>query len=150
VYGVPAFTVFEKGEYEIAPPGSADLVLTFRNLHNWMSDGYADEVFTAMYRALRPGGALGVVEHRANPGRQDPLARSGYVTEAHVIALAAAAGFRLSAKSEINANPRDTKDYPRGVWTLPPNYALQDADREKYAAIGESDRMTLRFVKPAD
>ena len=148
VFGRPVFTMFEKGEYEIAPPGSADMVLTFRNLHNWMSEGHVEEVFRAMYRALKPGGVLGVVEHRAPPGAQDPRARSGYVTEAHAIRLAEDAGFRLAAKSEINANPKDTKDYPRGVWTLPPNYALGDLDRAKYAAIGESDRMTLRFVKP--
>lgn len=148
VYGQPVFTVLEKGEYDIAPAGSADIVLTFRNLHNWMSDGHADEVFKAMYRALKPGGVLGFVEHRANPGTQDPQAKSGYVTEAHIIALAEAAGFRLAAKSEVNANPRDTKDYPKGVWTLPPSYAEKDKDRDRYAAIGESDRMTLRFVKP--
>ena len=147
-FGKPAFTVFEKGEYEIEPAGSADMVLTFRNVHNWMGDGQAEEVFRAMYRALKPGGVLGVVEHRADPGPQDPRARSGYVTEAHVIKLAEGAGFRLAARSEINANPKDTKDHPKGVWTLPPNYALRDVDREKYAAIGESDRMTLRFVKP--
>jgi len=147
-FGKPVFTVFEKGEYEIAPAGSADMVLTFRNVHNWMGDGQAEEVFRAMYRALKPGGVLGVVEHRANPGAQDPRARSGYVTEAYVIKLAEDVGFRLASKSEINANPKDTKDHPRGVWTLPPNYALKDVDREKYAAIGESDRMTLRFVKP--
>ena len=150
VFGQPIFTVLEKGQYDIAPPGSADLVLTFRNLHNWMDDGYANEVFKAMYRALKPGGVLGFVEHRAHPGPQDPRSKSGYVTEAYTIRLAEAAGFRLAAKSEINANPKDTKDHPRGVWTLPPSYALKDVDREKYAAIGESDRMTLKFVKPAN
>ncbi len=148
VFGKPVFTVLEKGKYDIAPPGSADLVLTFRNLHNWMDAGDVDEVFQAMFRALKPGGVLGFVEHRANPGPQDPKAANGYVTEAHTIALAGKAGFRLAGRSELNANPRDTKDHPRGVWTLPPSYALKDTDREKYAAIGESDRMTLRFVKP--
>jgi predicted methyltransferase len=148
LFGKPVFTVLEKGKYDIAPPGSADLVLTFRNLHNWMDAGDADEVFGAMYRALRPGGVLGFVEHRANPGAQDPKAKNGYVTEAYTIRLAEKAGFRLVAKSEINANPGDTKDHPKGVWTLPPSYALKDTDREKYAAIGESDRMTLKFVKP--
>jgi predicted methyltransferase len=147
VFGKPVFTVLEIGRYDIAPPGSADLVLTFRNLHNWLDAGDADEVFRAMHRALKPGGVLGFVEHRANPGVQDPRAKHGYVTEDHVIRLAEAAGFQLAARSEINANPKDTKDYPKGVWTLPPSYALQDVDREKYAAIGESDRMTLRFVK---
>ena len=148
VFGKPVFTVLEKGRYDIARPGSADLVLTFRNLHNWMEAGDADEVFQAMYRALKPGGVLGFVEHRAAPGPQDPRAKSGYVTEAHTIQLAEKAGFRLEARSEINANAKDTRDYPRGVWTLPPTYALKDTDREKYAAIGESDRMTLRFRKP--
>jgi predicted methyltransferase len=148
VYGKPIFTVLEKGKYDIAPAGSADLVLTFRNLHNWMNEGDVEEVFRAMHRALKPGGVLGVVEHRANPGAQDAQAKNGYVTEEHAIRLAQAAGFRLVAKSEVNANPKDTKDHPRGVWALPPSYALKDADREKYAAIGESDRMTLRFVKP--
>ena len=150
VYGKPVFTVLEKGKYEIAPARSADLVLTFRNLHNWMDAGDADDVFKAMFRALKPGGALGLVEHRANPGPQDPKAKNGYVTEEHVIKLAEAAGFKLVARSELNANPKDTKDHPRGVWTLPPSYALKDTDREKYAAIGESDRMTLKFVKPAN
>ena len=147
VFGKPVFTVLEKGKYDIAPPGSADLVLTFRNLHNWMEAGDAEEVFGAMFRALKPGGVLGFVEHRANPGPQDPQAKSGYVTEAYAIALAERAGFRLVARSEVNANPRDTKDHPKGVWTLPPSFALKDVDRAKYAAIGESDRMTLRFVK---
>jgi predicted methyltransferase len=135
---------------DIAPEGSADMVLTFRNIHNWMGRGYADEVFKAMYRALKPGGVLGVVEHRGNPALpQDPKAASGYVTEDHVIKLAEAAGFQLAGRYEINANPKDTKDYPEGVWTLPPTLRMKDVDREKYLAIGESDRMTLKFVKPA-
>ncbi len=133
----------------VAPEGSADMVLTFRNVHNWMNRGYADEVFKAMYRALKPGGVLGVVEHRGNPALpQDPQAVSGYVTEDHVIKLAEAANFQFVARSEINANPKDTKDYPQGVWSLPPVLRLKDVDREKYLAIGESDRMTLKFVKP--
>jgi predicted methyltransferase len=134
---------------EIAPPGSADLVLTFRNVHGWMGGGYADKVFAAAYRALKPGGVLGVVEHRADPDKpQDPQARSGYVREDVVIALAEKAGFKLDARSEINANPRDTRDHPMGVWTLPPTLRMGEQDRDKYLAIGESDRMTLRFVKP--
>lgn len=134
---------------EIAPPGSADLVLTFRNVHNWMKGDYAPGVFEAMYRALKSGGTLGVVEHRAKPGtsRAD-MVSSGYVTEAHVIDLAHAAGFLLDARSEINANPKDSADHPRGVWTLPPSLRLGAQDRDKYLAIGESDRMTLRFRKP--
>jgi predicted methyltransferase len=145
-------TVTELGpnRQAIAPDGSADLVLTFRNFHNWMSGGYADRVLAAAYRALKPGGVLGVVEHRARADKpQDPKARSGYVREDVVVSMAEAAGFKLDARSEINANPRDTTDHPKGVWTLPPRLALGDQDREKYVAIGESDRMTLRFRKPA-
>jgi len=149
VYGTPKFTVLAKGRYDVAAPDSADLVLTFRNVHNWMGGGYANEVFSAAFRALKPGGVLGIVEHRAKPGPQDPAARSGYVAEAFVIELAETAGFRWVAASEINANPKDTKDYPKGVWTLPPSYAAGEVDRQKYAEIGESDRMTLRFIKPA-
>ena len=133
---------------DIAPEGSADMVLTFRNIHNWMNRGYADGVFKVMYRALKPGGVLGIVEHRGNPALpQDPKAASGYVTEDRVIQLAEAADFQLVARSEINANSKDTKDYPKGVWTLPPVLRMEDVDREKYLAIGESDRMTLKFVK---
>jgi len=134
---------------DIAPPGSLDMILTFRNIHNWMARGTAEKAFAAMYRALKPGGVLGVVEHRGNPAvPQDPQAKSGYVNEQYAIDLIQRQGFRLEAKSEINANPRDTKDYEQGVWTLPPVYRLGDRDREKYAAIGESDRFTLKFVKP--
>ena len=141
----------QAGKTTIAPEGSADMVLTFRNVHNWMSGGYADAVFAAMYAALKPGGILGLTEHRGNPdGEQDPKAASGYVTEAATIKLAEAAGFKLVARSDLNANPKDTKDYAGGVWTLPPRLRLGDKDREKYVAIGESDRMTLKFVKPAE
>jgi len=133
----------------IAPPGSADLVLTFRNIHNWMAAGTAEPVFKAMYAALKPGGYLGVVEHRAAADvPQDPKAKSGYVREDYAIRLAEEAGFKLVGRSEINANPKDTKDYPKGVWTLPPTYAAGDQDKAKYAAIGESDRFTLLFQKP--
>ncbi len=149
VYGAPVFTILDREMYDIAPANSADMVLTFRNVHNWMAAGFASEAFRAMYRALKPGGVLGIEEHRAKPAPQDPKARSGYVTEAFVIGLAESVGFRLVASSEINANPKDTKDYPRGVWVLPPSYALGAAERPRYAAIGESDRMTLKFVKPA-
>ncbi len=129
-------------------PASADAVLTFRNVHNWMMAGTAEKMFAGFFAVLKPGGTLGVVEHRANadvPAGDS----SGYVSEAQVIAFAKAAGFELVARSEINANPKDTKDYPNGVWTLPPVLREGDKDREKYLAIGESDRMTLRFAKPA-
>ncbi|MBI3757005.1 MAG: class I SAM-dependent methyltransferase [Deltaproteobacteria bacterium] len=150
LFGKVKVTVLAAPEkMEITPAGSADMVLTFRNTHNWMASGQAENVFKAMYTALKPGGVLGVVEHRANPTvEQDPKAASGYVREDYVIKLAQDAGFQLMGKSEINANPKDTKDYPQGVWTLPPVLRLKDVDKEKYIAIGESDRMTLKFVKP--
>ncbi len=132
---------------EFGQPGSADLVLTFRNVHNWRGSGQAEGMFKGFFEVLRPGGVLGVVEHRA---KADVPAddRSGYVGEAQVIALAEAAGFVLDGRSEVNANPKDTKDHPNGVWTLPPGNNHDAADADKYRAIGESDRMTLRFVKP--
>ena len=133
------------------PAGTADVVVTFRNVHNWMMDDapYADLAFKQMYAMLKPGGILGVEEHRLPEKADSALElKSGYVKVSTVRRLAEAAGFKLVASSEINANPRDTKDYPQGVWTLPPTYTLKDQDRARYAAIGESDRMTLRFVKP--
>jgi predicted methyltransferase len=131
-------------------PGSADVVLTFRNVHNWVMDGNEKAMFQAMFDVLKPGGTLGVVDHRARPDQPAAeMKSSGYLPEAYVIKLAEAAGFALEAKSEVNANPRDTKDYPDGVWTLPPRLAKGDVDRAKYLAIGESDRMTLRFRKPS-
>lgn len=131
------------------PDGSVDMVLTFRNLHNWMARGQEKQMFDAMFRALKPGGYLGIKEHRApTAAPQDPQAKSGYVREDFAIETIQKAGFKLVAKSEINANPKDTKDYPKGVWTLPPNYAEGDADKAKYTAIGESDRFTLLFQKP--
>jgi predicted methyltransferase len=134
---------------DTVPPESLDMVLTFRNIHNWMADDKAAQAFATMYRALKPGGVLGVVEHRGNPAvSQDPQAKSGYVNEDYAIRLIEAQGFRLGAKSQVNANPKDTKDYEQGVWTLPPSYRLGPKDHDKYAAIGESDRFTLRFVKP--
>lgn len=130
----------------LGKPGSADVVLTFRNVHNWRSSNQAEGLFRAFFDVLKPGGVLGVVEHRA---KTDVPAddKSGYVGQAQVIAMAEAAGFKLDASSEVNANPRDTKDHPNGVWTLPPSNNHDAADAAKYKAIGESDRMTLRFVK---
>ena len=136
---------------EMAPAGSADLVLTFRNMHNWLDEqGSEVKVLEAAFRALKPGGVLGIVEHRTPKAvsRKD-MFQLGYMDEATVIDAAKKAGFVLEEKSEINANPRDTHDHPEGVWTLPPTLALGDKDREKYVAIGETDRMTLRFRKPA-
>lgn len=135
----------------LGPDASADVVLTFRNLHNWMGKGYAKQLHEEIYRVLKPGGTYGVVEHRAAPGTSsETSAKSGYVTEEAAIALATEAGFVLEERSELHANPKDSKDHPSGVWSLPPSLREGDADREKYEAIGESDRMTLRFRKPAE
>ena len=148
VYGNAQITAMYTGMMDLAPE-PVDMVLTFRNVHNWMSRDFQDEVMQAFYDVLKPGGVLGIVEHRAAPGsEQDPKAVSGYVTEEYTIALAEKAGFVLDGQSEINANPRDTRDHPEGVWTLPPTLRLGDEDREKYVEIGESDRYTLRFRKP--
>jgi len=131
------------------PAGSADLVVTFRNLHNWVRDGFAPAMFQAMYEVLKPGGTLGIVAHRGGDDMTGAeAAKSGYLAESEALRLAEDAGFEFVAKSEINANPKDTKDHPKGVWTLPPNFRAGDVDREKYAAIGESDRMTMKFRKP--
>ncbi len=141
----------------VAPDGSADLVLTFRNVHNWVPAGDAEKIFADMFRALRPGGVLGVVDHRLPAGREaDPERRSGYIHDAKVVALAEQAGFVLEARSPLNDNPKDAADHPFGVWTLPPvarssafgEPADPSFDRAHYDAIGESDRFTLRFRKP--
>ena len=135
-------------QLDFGPEASADVVLTFRNLHGWQRRGSLDAILAAAHRALKPGGVLGVVQHRAAEGSAwEETIESGYLPEAWVIARIEAAGFRLDARSEINANPRDTRDHPSGVWTLPPTLRLGDQDRERYLEIGESDRMTLRFVK---
>ena len=131
-----------------AEPGTVDRVLTFRNVHNWIGNGSVAAMFKGFHAALKPGGILGVVEHRATADVPEGD-RSGYLSEAQVIAYATAAGFELQAKSEINANPKDTKDHPNGVWTLPPTLRVPAGeDAKKYQDIGESDRMTLTFVKP--
>lgn len=147
-YGKVQVTDFAPPQ-DLVPPGTADVVLTFRNVHNWMKAGTADAVFAGFFRALKPGGTLGLEEHRGRADQpQDPQATSGYVRQDVVVGLAEKAGFKLAATSELNSNPKDTKDYPDGVWTLPPTYRLKDKDRARYAAIGESDRMLLKFVKP--
>jgi predicted methyltransferase len=141
------------------PANSFDFALISRSFHGWMrAEGRAQKYLGDLFVALKPGGILAIEQHRANPGEQDPQAMSGYVTEAYLIEQVEKAGFKLDGRSEINANARDTKDHPFGVWTLPPmrltvpygsgRDADPDFDRSKYDAIGESDRMTLRFVKP--
>lgn len=147
-YGKVEVSEFKADRHAIAPAGTADVVLTFRNIHNWMAAGEVAACFAAFHTALKPGGILGVEEHRGRADQpQDPLAKSGYVRQDVAIEFAEKAGFRFLASSEINANPRDTKDYPAGVWTLPPTYRLKEQDREKYTAIGESDRFLLKFEK---
>jgi predicted methyltransferase len=147
--GVIHETTLGPGHFDIAPPNSVDLVLTFRNLHNWMNDGYAEQALAACFTALKPGGILGIEAHRGrNDVPQDPKAKSGYVRQDYAIALAKKAGFVLIESSEINANPRDTKDWAGGVWTLPPTLSQGDKDRAKYIAIGEADNFVLKFQKP--
>ena len=150
LYGEPTIKTYDPAAPVFAPDGSADLVVTFRNVHNWAKAGHTQSMFKGFFQALKPGGVLGVVEHRAKP--DTPLSKqieSGYMTEQFVIEAAATAGFRLDRSSEINSNPLDTKDHPGGVWNLLPNLrGVAESDKPKYRAIGESDRMTLRFVKP--
>ena len=151
MYGKIRRTIFNTEGYlaEVAD-NSQDMVVTFRNTHNWIRYGGLEEIYAAFYRVLKTGGILGVVQHRANKDADAKLsAENGYVPEKTIIRLAEDLGFELVAKSEINANPKDTKDHPKGVWTLPPSLRLGDLDKEKYIAIGESDRMTLKFVKLA-
>lgn len=157
LYGAVELTEFGPTSGPVAPAGSADLALFMCNLHNWMAAGLAEKAFADAYAALKPGGVLGVVQYRANVGEtQDPAAGNGYVQEAFVKQLAAEAGFAFTASSEVNANPQDTKDHPFGVWTLPPERLTAPRgappdpafDRTPYDAIGEADRMTLKFRKP--
>ena len=145
-YGAANIVEFDATAPVFGPPASADIVLTFRNVHNWVKAGNAAAYFKALHDVLKPGGILGVEDHRAAAGTPLDI-NSGYLPEEEVIKLATAAGFRLDARSETNANPKDTKDYPKGVWTLPPVLVLGAQDRDKYLAIGESDRFTLRFVR---
>jgi predicted methyltransferase len=162
VYGDVAYTVFNNSSGPLAPANSADLVLTARNIHDWLwTPGMAEKSMRDFYAVLKPGGILAVEDHRADPRPQHGDARDGYVATSTIVGLAEKAGFKLEAKSEINANPKDTKDHPFGVWTLPPSrqsapngqpadpkFDPAKFDRAKYDAIGESDRMTLRFRKP--
>jgi len=148
-YGKVTATTLGQGRYDIAPPGSVDLVLTFRNLHNWMTDGYAQQALEAAFRALKPGGILGIVAHRGRTDQpQDPKARNGYVRQDYTVTLAKRVGFLLVASSEVNANPKDTKDWVDGVWTLPPTLSQGEKDRARYMAIGEADNFVLKFKKP--
>ncbi len=148
VYGRIHMTTATAKHLDLAPPGSADVVLTFRNLHNWMNEGDAPQMLAAIRAALKPGGVLGVEDHRGNTKTpQDPQAKSGYVRQDYAEALIEKAGFRLVGASEMDANPRDTADYPGGVWTLPPTLRLGQTDRAKYLAIGEADNFVLKFRK---
>lgn len=157
VYGDIEYGAFGQGSYEFTAPGTADVVVTFRNVHNWMGREYAQEAFNAFYAGLKPGGILGVIEHRLpESAEQNPRGNTGYVQESYMKDLAAKAGFEFVAASEINANPKDTADHPFGVWTLQPasfagnerNPAPEGFDAEAYKNIGESDRATLKFRKP--
>jgi predicted methyltransferase len=157
LFGEPQFSIFGAGSGPVAPPGTADMALFLRTLHGWMAAGIAEKAFADAYAALKPGGVLGVEQHRLGPEEdQDPVAANGYVQEAFVRQLAAEAGFVFVAASEVNANEKDTKDHPFGVDTLPPmrltaprgQPADPEFDRSKYDEIGESDRMTLKFRKP--
>ncbi len=151
VFGKARIVEMDAARPALGPPDSADMVLTFRNAHNWVQAGNAKAMFKAFYDVLKPGGVLGVVDHRAAPGAAlDAVKGSGYLPQKYVVELATRAGFRLEDSSEINANPADDRHHPKGVWTLPPTLALGATDKAKYEAIGESDRMTLRFVKPAN
>ncbi|MDH5631138.1 MAG: methyltransferase [Gammaproteobacteria bacterium] len=150
LYGKVKLGIMEAPDkMDFAAPNSADMIVTFRNTHNWNSSGNAEVVFAAMFKALKPGGILGLVQHRAGHNfPKDTSGKMGYLRQDKVIEMAEAAGFRLIDKSDVNANPKDTRDHEAGVWTLPPVLRLKEKDKEKYMAIGESDRMTLKFVKP--
>jgi predicted methyltransferase len=149
IYDQLRWVHFNPKQPEFAPDGPVDMVLTFRNVHNWAKAGSAKSMFAGFASALKPGGVLGLVEHRAKEGTPlEKQIQSGYMTEAYVIQMAKDAGFRLDAKSEINANPKDTADHPKGVWNLLPSLrGVADEDKANIMSIGESDRMTLRFIK---
>ena len=148
LYGKVEVTQFNAGLHDIAAPGSADFVITFRDLHNWIARNEIDGALRAFHKALKPGGVLGIVDHRGLPNvPQEAQNKHGYVRQDYAIALIEKAGFRFAGASEVNANPKDTKDHPDGVWSLPPTYRSKDLNRAKFAAIGESDRFTLKFIK---
>ncbi|HEY2512440.1 MAG TPA: hypothetical protein VGI39_16350 [Polyangiaceae bacterium] len=152
VFGKVEPVVLRRDEdWVLGPPDSADLVVTFRNFHNWVEAGRTEKVLRAIFAVLKHGGVLGITDHRANAGaptNPDAVAESGYLPQDFVVKTVEAAGFKFVASSDVNANAKDTKDHPKGVWTLPPTLELGDKDREKYETIGESDRMTLKFAKP--
>lgn len=150
IYDQVTFEYFSPpGSPSLGDADSLDVIVTFRNTHGWVGNSQAQDIFNEFARVLKPGGILGVVQHRADDGSDPQVsAKQGYVSEEAVKEIATNAGFKFESASEINANPMDTKDHPEGVWTLPPSLQLGDVDKEKYAAIGESDRMTLRFRKP--
>lgn len=148
-YGNVKIGDFGGGKFEPAPAGSADIVVTFRNVHNWMGQGTAEQAFASFYKTLKPGGVLVVEEHRAPADKpQDPKAANGYVREDYTVALAEKAGFKVVGRSDLLNNPKDTKDWPKGVWTLPPTLAMGDQDKAKYEAIGEADNFLIKFQKP--
>ncbi|WP_437807297.1 class I SAM-dependent methyltransferase [Sorangium sp. So ce1078] len=150
LFGKVDVIVIDRENPKLGIEGKVDLVLAIREAHNWHRSGKFDTYVAEAFKALKPGGVFGIVAHRAKPdANPDESAKQGYLPEAWVIQKVESGGFKLGSKSEVNANPKDTKDYPEGVWTLPPNFRLGDKDRARYAAIGESDRMTLKFVKPA-
>ncbi len=148
LYGKVEVTPFNAGLHEIAPAGSADFVITFRDLHNWIARKEIDGALRAFHKALKPGGVLGIVDHRGLPDvPQEAQNKNGYVRQDYAITLIEKAGFKFAGASEVNANPKDTKDHPDGVWSLPPTYRSKELNRAKFAAIGESDRFTLKFIK---
>jgi predicted methyltransferase len=150
LYGDVKTVIVDNKAPKLDLDGKLDMVLSVREMHNWVNGGTLDAWLAEIQRSLKPGGVFALIDHRAAPDA-DPKesAKKGYLPEKWVIATVEAAGFKLAGKSEINANPKDTKDYEKGVWTLPPSFVLKDQDHDKYAAIGESDRMTLKFVKGA-
>jgi len=150
IYGkVEVMRILPPNQLSLGPDESADMVLTFRNLHNWIMGGFEAKVFEATFKVLKHGGVFGFVEHHASDGTDPKLAKeTGYVPEAYAVQLAQAAGFKLDSKSDVNANPKDPKNHEGGVWALPPNLKNGEKDKAKYQAIGESDRMTLKFAKP--